>query len=99
MPTYTALIEEAKVFIMRLVDCGCELDRNKYFGPSPDERHPEARNEVCPCHKSHQDPQLIFDNNFINPEAERILFPIAFHPRCRCEAVGHVKVVRYPRDA
>ena len=98
VPTYTTLFEEAKVFIKRLVECGCELDRNKYFGPSPDERHPEARNLACPCHKSHQDPQLIFDSGFMNPDAERFLFPIAAHAGCGCGTDGDAKVVRYPRD-
>ena len=99
VPTYTALFEEAKVFIKRLVDCGCELDRNKYFSSSPDERHPEARNEACPCHKSHQDPQMIFDVTFINPDAERFLFPVAPSSGCDCGAAGRAKVMRFPRDA
>ena len=99
VPTYTALFEEAKVFIKRLVDFGCELDRNKYFGPSPDERHPEAQNEACPCHKSHQEPQLIFGVTFVNPDAERFLWPIAAHSGCDCGATGVAKVMRFPRDA
>ena len=99
VPTYTALFEEAKAFIKRLVDCGCELDRNKYLGPSPDERHPEAQNEACPCHKSHQEPQLIFGVTFVNPDAERFLWPIAAHSGCDCGATGVAKVMRFPRDA
>ncbi|KAI1791076.1 hypothetical protein LXA43DRAFT_451549 [Ganoderma leucocontextum] len=98
VPTYTALFDEAKAFVKRLVDCGCELDRNKYYGPSRDERHPEARNLACPCHHSHQDPQLIFNDGFINPDNEKFLFPIATHTACGCGAAGKAKVVRYPRD-
>ena len=75
------------------------LRTNRNTGLSPDERHPEARNEACPCHKSHQDPQLIFDVTFINPDAERFLFPIAAHSGCDCNAAGRAKVMRFPRDA
>ena len=40
VPTYTALFEEAKALIKRPVDCGCELNLNKYF---------QTIAPLCPC--------------------------------------------------
>ncbi|KAI0035572.1 hypothetical protein K488DRAFT_42986 [Vararia minispora EC-137] len=94
VPAYTQVFNEAKNYLGRLIKSK-HIDTSsmsRYRGPSPDETRP-AKFDLK-SNTSHQDPQLIFDSEYIDPDQERFLFPLA-NP-LKGKAVG--KAVRYPVD-
>lgn len=90
VPTYSVLYNEAKNFI-RAQLAGEQLSA-KYKGPSPNEWKPIARDQHT--HTSHQDPQLVFYDGYIDPDQERFLFP--FTSPNGGEQSG--TVTRFPND-
>ena len=73
---------------------GVVLNRQEYLGPSPHETRPIPGDMAS--NTSFQDPQLIFNDGFIDPDAERFLFPIV--APTGGDAGRLVKILRYPRD-
>jgi hypothetical protein len=90
VPTYGQLLSEAKKYIKQQVDGG-QLSE-QYKGPSSDETNPIARDHTS--NTSHQDPQLAFRSDYIDPDHERFLFPFADF--VSGEASGNL--TRYPKD-
>ncbi|PIL37691.1 hypothetical protein GSI_01385 [Ganoderma sinense ZZ0214-1] len=95
VPTYTELFNEAKRYISSILN-DSRFDRRQYLGPSPDETKPVPRNMNSEPITSHQDPQLIFYDGFINADAERFLFPIA--APTGSDASQDASTRRYPLD-
>ncbi|KAM5542483.1 hypothetical protein V8D89_003942 [Ganoderma adspersum] len=93
VPTYSELFNEAKRYIGSILN-DSRFDRKNYLGPSPDETKPVPRD--MDSMTSHQDPQLIFYDGFVNPDAERFLFPIA--APTGGDASKDATTRRYPRD-
>ncbi|KAI5892649.1 uncharacterized protein SCHCODRAFT_02668077 [Schizophyllum commune H4-8] len=89
VPTYSSLFNSAKKFIKSQLGQP-SLDADKYKGPSTNELSPTKRD----LGTSHQDPQLIFIDGYVNPHEERFLFPFVA-PRGGHAGEG---VVRFPRD-
>ncbi|KAK3291551.1 uncharacterized protein B0H64DRAFT_330401 [Chaetomium fimeti] len=90
IPTYSVLFNDAKKFIKAQLANG-QLGK-KYQGPSPNELEPIPRDEAA--FTSHQDPQLIFDAGYIDPNEERFLVPFVLPTSG--EATGDAS--KYPRD-
>ncbi|RYP59506.1 hypothetical protein DL769_008496 [Monosporascus sp. CRB-8-3] len=90
VPTYSVLFNNAKSFIRAQLANG-RLS-GKYKGPSPKEWEPIPRDQET--NTSHQDPQLIFDTGYIDPNEERFLVP--FQLPSGGEASGDTS--RYPNE-
>ena len=90
VPTYSLLFNEAKRYIKKQLDRG--LLSPNYRGFSPDESQPIPPESLWST--SHQDPQLIFDRGYVDPDEERFLFPFA----APGEAKVSGQVLRYPMD-
>ncbi|UNI17474.1 hypothetical protein JDV02_003814 [Purpureocillium takamizusanense] len=73
MPTYATIYSEAKNFIRAQLANGQLGPR--YKGPSPKEWEPIPRN--ANDHTSNQDPQMVYDSGYIDPDQERFLCPFA----------------------
>jgi hypothetical protein len=89
VPTYRQLLSEAKKYITQQI--GGQLGE-QYKGPSSDETSPTARDRSS--NTSHQDPQLAFQSEYVDPDHERFLFPFADF--FSGEASGNL--TRYPKD-
>ncbi|GAP90020.1 hypothetical protein SAMD00023353_4300540 [Rosellinia necatrix] len=74
MPTYTGLYKEAKKYIRDQRDQDA-FERKAYLGPSPDELKPLPANIAA--RTSHQDPQMIFIDRYMDVDKERFLYPIS----------------------
>ncbi|TBU44481.1 hypothetical protein BD309DRAFT_30343 [Dichomitus squalens] len=90
VPAYSVLFNEAKRYIKKQLDQG--LLNPYYKGFSPDELQPVPPELLW--NTSHQDPQLVFDSGYVNPDQERFLFPFV----APGEAKVSGQVTRYPQD-
>jgi len=78
VPTYTQLYEDTKAYIvqkMRDGELNNTLTKTSYLGPSPDPSHPLPRDSP-PGFSSHQDPQLICSDGYVDPSVERFCSPL-----------------------
>ncbi|KAJ3505652.1 hypothetical protein NLJ89_g7309 [Agrocybe chaxingu] len=73
LPTYAQLYISAKKYIINLMQNGY-ISGKLYLGPSKDEKHPDPHR---PDRSSHQDPQLVFCQDYINVDVDRFLAPFA----------------------
>jgi hypothetical protein len=90
VPSYTILFNEAKTLIRRQLADG--LLSKDYKGPSKDETNATPRNQED--WTSYQDPQLIFNPGYVDPDSERFLFPFT---AATCGAFND-GALRYPKD-
>ncbi|ROW13089.1 hypothetical protein VPNG_05919 [Cytospora leucostoma] len=90
VPTYSVLFNDAKSFIRGQLANG--QISNKYRGPSPREWEPIPRDQVTDI--SYQDPQMIFNTGYIDPNEERFLVP--FQSPSGGDPSGEAS--RYPKD-
>ena len=90
VPSYTVLFHEAKKYLKKQLDE--EQSSVQHLDPSPDDMQswfvPETNLSNV------QDPQMIFDQGYINPDIQRFLRPLAAFDS------GSVtgELLRYPRD-
>ncbi|KAL3953846.1 hypothetical protein ACCO45_011802 [Purpureocillium lilacinum] len=102
VPTYAALYGAAKAFI-RAQMTSEQWVRDRYLGPSRQEWKPEPFiSGQATKMVSHQDPQLLFREGYLDPEAERFLCPFAGPPLAGGKdgggGGGGGGVTRYPKD-
>ncbi|KAL7276572.1 hypothetical protein RUND412_000414 [Rhizina undulata] len=96
-PNYQQLFNEAKKMIRQWIRDG-ELSTKVYKGPSPDPTKPIPRNSE---NISHQDPQLVFYQDYIDVSSEKFLYPLAaptLHGSASDGGAGETTTTRYPRD-
>ncbi|KAI5889809.1 uncharacterized protein SCHCODRAFT_02635681 [Schizophyllum commune H4-8] len=97
VPTYSTLFDNAK----RYKQFQRGDSKGAYMGPSPNELQPIPRHDVSGADplklgavSSHQDPQLVFRSDYLDPDEERFLCPLVAPGERRAEGKG----VRFPRD-
>ena len=96
MPTYTQLYKEAKQLIVSQMSAK-KIRSKQYLGPSPDERNPLPYRDDNGIFSSHQDPQLVFLETYLNADTERFLYPISgWKPKTATTRPEPTK--RYPED-
>jgi len=101
VPTYAALYDAAKAFIRAQMTSDLWFSE-QYLGPSRQEWNPEPFiSGQATKMVSHQDPQLLFREGYLDPEAERFLCPFAGPPLAGGKdggGGGGGGVTRYPKD-
>jgi hypothetical protein len=96
MPSHSELFNQARLRIRNLL-ASHELEGNAYKGPSPDPGNPIPWQEGSEL-ASYQDPQLIFNGWYINPDRARFLDPFYVPASQTLSPPQDDGPTRYPHD-